>query len=773
MVPDPSDNDARLMQTVTGDESQFPKEQEDIAAAVVVLRNSAVSERKLSEAIRSWTIHGSVPMLDHLVNVKLIDDATRHDLAMEVTELLARSMENGRINSTGESLIAETLEAIDPSGRIARLLGIQAAAGTGASDSSDHRRAMHGYRLIRKIGQGGLGRVWLAFDESLKRYVAIKEICGTDSPVAVERFDREAVITGRLAHPGIVPIHQLGKEESTGKSFYVMRFLGKTTLHDAIMEYHERRAEGDDDPMLIRRLLNDFVSVCQALGHAHSRHVIHRDLKPENIAIDSFGQVIVIDWGIAKVIGEVNPGETGGEFDSAKISSQSTMHGQVLGTPLYMAPEQAAGRIDDLDERTDIYGLGGILFAILTGNAPHDGAREQSQSAGARDMLSAIASRPTPNALETDSNVDDALAAICSKAMARKQYARYQTAMELAEDVRRWLAGEPVSAQRETSVQRLKRWRRHHQVWSQIIAASLIIGFVAASTLAVAVRQNHLAEQQRQFDELSAYSHEMEVQLQSTAIELMRNTRFMSTLPPIQAIADARVGNPGTDEGEEVWEERLGTILIGLLRANPSYRSAYYAATENGQASTIVRVERHAGELGFVRRLPANRQQPLDDQELLTEIGELSVADILLTVRYRKQSVQEKLAGTERQQVSLLASTPVFDEATGDLFGVVTLELDLLGRVVQALEQLEQSTARILVTDSDGQAWVSDDPVTGINTLPDKMSTTFDRPGIPELFSDSAEDRILHQKAGWIANRITLDPSNPQTTVGLILQLSD
>ena len=224
MVPDPSDNDARLMQTVTGDESQFPKEQEDIAAAVVVLRNSAVSERKLSEAIRSWTIHGSVPMLDHLVNVKLIDDATRHDLAMEVTELLARSMENGRINSTGESLIAETLEAIDPSGRIARLLGIQAAAGTGASDSSDHRRAMHGYRLIRKIGQGGLGRVWLAFDESLKRYVAIKEICGTDSPVAVERFDREAVITGRLAHPGIVPIHQLGKEESTGKSFYCLLY---------------------------------------------------------------------------------------------------------------------------------------------------------------------------------------------------------------------------------------------------------------------------------------------------------------------------------------------------------------------------------------------------------------------------------------------------------------------------------------------------------------------------------------------------------------------
>jgi len=429
MAPDP-DNDARLMETLDGcetdSESQFLKQQEDIAAAVLALQKSDVSERKLSEAIRSWTIHGSVPLLDHLVEFGLIDDATRKELAAEVGDLLKKSIKTRQPGSSGESLIAGTLEAIDPSGRVSRLLGIQAAVGMGVAGSSDQRRAMHGYRLIRKIGQGGLGRVWLAFDETLKRYVAIKEISGNDTAVVVERFDREAVITGRLEHPGIVPIYQLGTEDSTGKSFYVMRFLGKTTLHDAIMEYHERRAEGDDNPMLIRRLLDDFVNVCQALGHAHSRHVIHRDLKPENIAIDSFGQVIVIDWGIAKVIGEVNLGEASVELGSDEIS-QSTMNGQVLGSPLYMAPEQAAGRVDDLDERTDIYGLGAILFAILTGSAPHEKSREQAS--GIRDMLSAIASRPTPNAQEIDSSVDSALAAICSKAMARKQYARYQSAM--------------------------------------------------------------------------------------------------------------------------------------------------------------------------------------------------------------------------------------------------------------------------------------------------------------------------------------------------------
>ncbi len=197
----------------------------------------------------------------------------------------------------------------------------------------------------------------------------------------LDRFHKEAEITGRLEHPSIVPIYQLGEDETTGEAFYAMRFLGKRTLQDSINEYHERSREGDEDPMLLRHQLTAFVAVCQAIGHAHSRQVIHRDLKPENVAIDSFGQVIVIDWGLAKVLDETLVESHEATTLSDHDNVDDTLDGQVLGSPLFMAPEQAAGRLDEVDERTDIYGLGAILYSILTGYAPHQKSYERCTAA--------------------------------------------------------------------------------------------------------------------------------------------------------------------------------------------------------------------------------------------------------------------------------------------------------------------------------------------------------------------------------------------------------
>src|SRR5262249_22826022 len=152
-----------------------------------------------------------------------------------------------------------------------------------------------------------------------------------------------------------------------------------------------------------------------------------RDLKPENVAIDSFGRVIVIDWGLAKVLDETNmPEDLSEPAPGGDADSQHTAAGQVLGTPLYMAPEQAAGRADEIDERTDIYGLDAIFFAILTGVAPHERSKTDSANSGARGLITAIAGRPTPLARESNPDADPVLDAICAKAMAKRPYARYQ-----------------------------------------------------------------------------------------------------------------------------------------------------------------------------------------------------------------------------------------------------------------------------------------------------------------------------------------------------------
>ncbi len=158
------------------------------------------------------------------------------------------------------------------------------------------------YTLIREVGEGGLGKVWLAHDNDLAREVAIKEIKpGTESSQAARRLIREAQITGQLQHPNIVPVYEVHRG---GRPFYAMKLVNGETLSEAIQRHHAQRRAGQADPLSLPRLLNAFVSICEALAYAHSRGVIHRDLKPQNIVLGEYGEVIVLDWGLAKVIGE-------------------------------------------------------------------------------------------------------------------------------------------------------------------------------------------------------------------------------------------------------------------------------------------------------------------------------------------------------------------------------------------------------------------------------------------------------------------------------------
>ncbi|QDU98979.1 serine/threonine-protein kinase [Lignipirellula cremea] len=757
-------NDYPIAQTIASASRDYSSEQQDIAFAAMALRTSALTERQLAQAMSQWTIHGSLPLNEHLCASGLIDVDTNNRLMEKCREFLEDVCPSQSVDPSA-SVVAQTLEAIDPSGTVARLMGIRAVAGAGVTDATGERKSTARYRLLRKLGQGGLGRVWLAFDEQLKRPVAVKELTARNQAAALERFRREAEITGRLEHPGIVPIYQLGDDATTG-AFYVMRFLGKQTLHDSLMEYHERLGDGDKNPMLLRSLLTDFVSVCQAIGHAHSRKVIHRDLKPENVAIDSFGQVIVIDWGLAKVLDEIHSLDSLTARQSSAVSEQSTMQGQVLGTPLYMAPEQASGRIDELDERTDIYGLGAILYAILTGCAPHEQTRESSNSTTGRELLSAIAGRPSPRAIDACSHVDPALSAICEKAMAPRQYARYQSATELAEEVQHWMAGERIAAYQERPAQRLSRWIQHHRIASQAIALTLVTAVVALAVFIAASIQAGHANRRIRFDQMRGYERELLGLLHSTTSQVSKDARFMSSLPPIQAIIHAQNDN-AEGESEEVWRTRLEQIYEEFLRANPDYLSIAYLKLSDEALTDIVRVERAIGDRAYLRRVPVSRLNSFSDPEMIARLRKLDRGDIRLVIRGAHEREDDRV----EQGVRLFAVTPAYDDTTGELYGLAVVELDLLSRLVDFLKRTDQATSIIHVTDREGAVWVTDNPAEGVAATTKAEKIALHLPEAAAFFDDPESEQQTDQDNGWIASRTALDPYNPETGVGLVLQL--
>lgn len=322
------------------------------------------------------------------------------------------------------------------------------------------------YTWLSEVGQGGLGRVWLARDNDLVRDVALKEVQpGKDSNEAVRRLIKEAQITGQLQHPNIVPVYEVNRGT---RPFYTMKLVRGETLLKAIQQHHARRRSGQEDLLSGPRLMNVFLNVCDALAYAHSRGVIHRDLKPENIVLGDYGEAIVLDWGLARQLNYQGE-EPRRVVVTGDAETDATQAGRLIGTVKYMAPEQALGRVGLMDERTDIYGLGAILFEILTGEPPHpammlskgksslnndatdpvvtgqispacqnDGVpstHHSEENTQRPDSLAArlrhIATGKTPQVRELDPGIHEELDAICSKAMAKSRDERYQTAKDL------------------------------------------------------------------------------------------------------------------------------------------------------------------------------------------------------------------------------------------------------------------------------------------------------------------------------------------------------
>ncbi|HEX2686684.1 MAG TPA: serine/threonine-protein kinase [Kofleriaceae bacterium] len=335
--------------------------------------------------------------------------------------------------------------------------------------------ALH-YRPDHEIARGGMGRIVAAEDQRLGRPVALKELL-EPSPEQLGRFQREALITARLQHPGIVPVYEAGLWPS-GEPFFAMKLVSGRPFDQVI---------GDAKTLEERlALLPRIAAATEAIAYAHSQRVIHRDLKPGNILIGEFGETVVIDWGLAKSLDDVGPEldqrvprphtpKRTGRRHTDLSASTLTVAGAVMGTPAYMAPEQARG--EPLDQRADVFALGAMLYHLLAGVPPY-------KARTATDVIAAAALGKVVPLADREPGAPPDLVAIVVRAMAPLPSDRYGDAGELAIELRRFLTGQLVSAHRYTAAQRVGRFVRRHRA-AVTIAIVAAIGFAAGGAFAV------------------------------------------------------------------------------------------------------------------------------------------------------------------------------------------------------------------------------------------------------------------------------------------------
>ena len=378
-----------------------------------------------------------------------------------------------------------------------------------ADASAEMQGGEQDYQIIELIGRGGMGAVYRAWQPSLGRLVAVKVLPSEGGITgAKERFENEARVLGLLQHPNIMPVHDLGKD-AEGRSFYAMKLVKGRTLQQILFDLRKGDARAVQQYSLAA-LLTIFEKVCDAMSFAHSQGVLHRDLKPENIMVGEFGEVLVLDWGLAKVLVGNDECQVANAEGSAPSSSDiphssftDTLDGDVMGTPQYMSPEQAEGKIAEMDERSDVFSLGGVLYAILTLHPPVEGDDVKSVLQRVREGAITPPSLHGTEAARKSSNssrgsvtpamnanaglphcpggrVPASLSAVAMKALQVDLAQRYQKVAELQAEVVAYQRGYATSAEQAGAWRQLQLLMLRHKATTGALAALLVfsVGFV-------------------------------------------------------------------------------------------------------------------------------------------------------------------------------------------------------------------------------------------------------------------------------------------------------
>ncbi len=436
------------------------------------------------------------------------------------------------------------------------------------------------FTLVGKLGEGSQGIVYRVNDRDCHREVACKVLSySTSDPEEISRFIHEAQVTAQLEHPGIVPIHDLG-ELRDGTVYYTMKRVDGVSLLD-LLTSKGGKAEHRFD------LLQMFLRICETMAFAHSRGVIHRDLKPRNIMVGPFGEVLVLDWGLAKVVNCADVARPMGTMRSfPEADAYRTLNGTAVGTPAYMSPEQAMGEVDTLDRRCDVYSLGVILYEMLAGASPYvRGEARKVMHQVSHGMWTRLDARRDCPVLPR------ALVAIAHRAMAFDRSDRYATVEQLSADLRAFIAGGSVSVYRETAIERLVRVVTRHQ--RQVRTGLAVAGL--ALFLGAGIWGNHWYDQERTITALRTQMDTLLAQRDYVEARVIAD-RIQTLLP-----SDVSVWRqlPRIEEGLR----NLETARVSEVKrqdANKLVEEANVLAANNDETSLTAAGERYMRALGLV-----------------------------------------------------------------------------------------------------------------------------------------------------------------------------